>query len=266
MSRPAYSFRPGRFFNFATKRTYTYDHRDDRDGAKRKAAEAQMTADELAFKNAMQSRASREVSTRELIAGKPATIETRSIREQVEQDGHATAQPLNPSANPWAGALDSARRMIARLPADRSRKAQRVKLYEAKYAEWEQARQREREHQETLARPDVVQAIDHASKRVDALQMDPTASQTEIDAARARLQSLQSTGDVTVYRADTQAADAAKLAHLREQRAQAEATLADLRQQVLSGEVKLDQLPAPAPEQPPAAPQPAATPAARLLE
>ena len=242
----SYSTRPGKLISYLTKREYPFT--PDRDGASRKAAEAQLKADDIQFRSAMQTRAGREVSARELMAGKPATVDTRSIREQVTQDGNLTATAPDPNRNPWASALDNARKMIARLPADRSRKAARVAMYEAKYAEWEQSRQREREQAEILARPDVAQAIEHASKRVDSLTMDGTASQAEIDGARARLEQLQATGDVAGYQADTQAADAAKLAHLREQREHAEATLAQLREQVLAGEVSLAELPAPAPE------------------
>jgi hypothetical protein len=250
----SYSTRPGYLVSYATGREYPFT--PDRDGASRKAAEAQLKADDSQYRQAMQSRAGREVSSRELMAGRPTPPpDLRSVRAQVEQDGQLTATAPDPNRNPWQGALDSARKMIARLPADRSRKAARIAMYEAKFQEWEQGRQREREHEEILARPDVVQAIDHASKRVDALMMDTTASQDEIDAARGRLDALRQTGDVMGYQTATRAADVAKLDRLKAEREQAEATLADLRNAVLAGEVKLDQLPTPAPEQP-AAEQP----------
>lgn len=265
MTTPSFSSRPGKLISYKTKRVYEFDHHNDRDGAKRRAAESQLRADDAQYTQAMASRAGRDVSARELMAGAPKVPDLRSVRQQVEQDSHLTAVPPDANDNPWAGALQSARNMIARLPADRNRKAARIAMYEAKYAEWETSRVRAREHAEILSRPDVVQAVEQASKRVDSLLMDGTASQAEIDAAKHRLASLQTSGDVATYQADTHAADAAKLASLREQRQQAEATLADLREQVLAGEVSLSQLPTPAAVAPAAEPQAPSTPAARLM-
>lgn len=99
-----------------------------------------------------------------------------------------------------------------------------------------------------MARPDVVQAIDHATKRVDHMLMDPAATQAEIDAAKYRLSSLQQSGNVSCYHTDTQAADSAKIGRLRAEREAAEKTLADLHAAVMAGEMSVADLPAPAAE------------------
>lgn len=230
-----YSSKPGKLVSLLTKKEYPYT--PDRNGSSRRAAEAALTRDNAEYAAAMQARAGRPVSTRELAAGRATDPDTRSVRERVASEAATTGQPAHdPDVSPWLMSLGAAQSVIARTPAERARKQSRIDLYAAKHATWEQERAAQREHAERLAAPEVQTAIGHAQARVNSLTMDGSATQSEIDGAQARLDALQASGDSDAYLAATRAADATRLDRLRAERAAIEAQAAELRDKLLSGE------------------------------
>ena len=196
----------------------------DRDGSQTRAVTRQLLEDNAAVTRAAVQRNGRELAPREAITGRVIVPVAKPVR--------TTGQPgaPDPDANPWASTLATAQADAkkALLPADKASAMRRVDVYRAKYDAWQGNRDAEKAAEQVAADPARETALIHANAEFDLLRLRGDVSESHIQSALARLDSLTAgTIDAPTYFAQ---ADEAQAALASERKAAADALDAQARE------------------------------------
>ena len=228
----AYSHRPGAFKSHLTGKTYSYQTTGKRQLESKAAAKAQMDSEERAITLAAEQRAGRPVSLREMREGVKEP-DMRSIRERVEEevqhakrpDGDTTASAFTTRIADLENKLAYTTRKQDRASIERTLVALRDR--QAKHTE--QVIQQEA-MEEMYASVEYKKHLRHAEDVLSRTLQNPTASDSEIVAARQRLKLLrENPGGIEEYRESYERYEAQTKDTLLARQGELERRLADVK-------------------------------------
>ncbi|MEX0677104.1 MAG: hypothetical protein WD063_08520 [Pirellulales bacterium] len=199
-----YSIHQDKLVSFLTGREYHFER--DRDGSSRRNAVSALESDNQAIIEAANERAvksiGRSLTLREIKDGNWLP-DARSVREKIAEYGQTT-QPQQSDENPFAAHIATLREKQAHNP----KLAERIGLFEAKSAEWEQQQSAQRERDARLNHPDVRYWSADATALIALLDVRSDIPQEWVDRAHGLYDRLQETGDVETYKRDMVAFEA----------------------------------------------------------
>ena len=230
----SYRTTPNSFVSHLSNREYNFERYGRNAESSRRAARAQMEADDLKIRQASEQRHGRPLSLREETHG-VKTPDTRPIREQIKLSGQPTTDP---DQSPYAARiveLTTKHRHTTR-PTERNKLEHRIAQLTEAEESWRTKRSEERVVEARLASPTFQKEVAHAESTLEKLMLDPSCDQASIADAKTRLSNLQATGDVNAYRDAFNRAEAISLDILRNRKTELEAAALKASQEIGLGE------------------------------
>lgn len=191
------SYEGGSVTNPLTGKVYTYARTPDDSDKRQAIAECEKEWNSVVA--AMQKRAGRTLTLREILAGKPNVKDTRPIGQQVREDAKPIrpAEP-DPDRNPYRARIEELEAQPVYVPADRAAKNRRLKMMKEAAAKWDAKRQAEKdlEAKTAAAKSDLVDA----KASLCLIRMNEEFTEADVAAATERLVNLEKTLDTAAYK------------------------------------------------------------------
>lgn len=224
----------GTFKSLLSGREFTYERYGRNGPASKRAALDQMAAHHREIEASETAKYGRTLSLRERVHGLPA-VETRTLREQIEQDAVHHQQPTM-TGNPYSERLATLnKQLLSATRRDRAKIERRIAVLQDASDRWSEEEASRKAQQELLESLPVKAEIEKAQARLDTLLADPTCSDVEIAEAKLQLDSLKKTGDVESYRTAKKDTDEKRKELALQRRDEMERRIAEIKAEYMEG-------------------------------